>query len=79
MRRISLGIAANGTLSDKQQYMRRISKHEHQFSRIQITDRKVRLQSLSAVVVSTASVTGRLDSNPLNGIYRYIPRVQPRA
>ena len=66
-----LGIAANGTLSDKQQYLRRIGKHEHQFSRIDIVDRKVRVQSSSAVVVTTAEVTGKLDSNPLNGTYRY--------
>lgn len=66
-----LGISANGTLSDKQQYLRRISKREHQFSRINITDRKVRIQAASAVVVTTADVIGKLDSNPLAGVFRY--------
>lgn len=66
-----LGISANGTLSDKQQYLRRIGKHEHQFSRIDITDRKVRVQTSSAVVVTTADVAGKLDSNPVNGTFRY--------
>lgn len=66
-----LGIAANGTLSDKQQYLQRIGRRQHQFSRIQITDRKVRVQSSSAVVVSTADVTGKLDSSPLSGTFRY--------
>ena len=66
-----LGISANGTLSDKQQYLRRIGKREHQFSRIEITDRKVRLQTNSAVVVTTAEVTGKLDSTPISGVFRY--------
>ena len=73
-----LGISANGTLSDKQQYLRRIGKREHQFSRIEITDRKVRLQSSSAVVVTTADVTGKLDNNPVSGTFRYT-RVYSRA
>lgn len=66
-----LGISANGTLSDKQQYLQRITRREHQFSRINITDRKVRLQASSAVVVTTAEVTGKLDSSPVNGTFRY--------
>ncbi|WP_419805555.1 nuclear transport factor 2 family protein [Terriglobus sp.] len=66
-----LGISANGTLSDKQQYLRRIGKHEHQFSRINITDRKIRVQTSSAVVVTTADVTGKLDNIPVSGIFRY--------
>lgn len=66
-----LGISANGTLSDKQQYMRRIGKREHQFSRIDVTDRKVRLQPASAIVVTTAQVAGKLDNVPLAGTFRY--------
>ena len=73
-----LGISANGTLSDKQQYLRRIGRHEHQFSRIDITDRKVRVQASSAVVVTTADVTGKLDSSPVNGVFRYT-RVYSRS
>ncbi len=66
-----LGISANGTLSDKQQYLRRIGKKEHQFSRIDVTDSKIRVQPNSAIVVSTAEVTGKLDTSPINGTYRY--------
>lgn len=66
-----LGISANGTLSDKQQYLRRIGRREHQFTRIQISERKVRIQASSAVVVTTAEVTGKLDSHPLTGTFRY--------
>lgn len=66
-----LGVSANGTLSDRQQYLRRISKHEHMFTRIDVVDRKVRLQNASAIVVTTANVTGKLDSTPINGLFRY--------
>ena len=73
-----LGIASNGTLSDKPQYLRRIGKREHQFSRIDIVDRKVRVQSSSAVVVTKAEVRGKLDTSPVNGTYRYT-RVYSRS
>lgn len=66
-----LGISANGTLSDKQQYLRRIGKREHQFSRIDVVDRKFRIQTSSAIVVTTAEVLGKLDATPVSGIFRY--------
>ncbi len=66
-----LGISANGTLSDKQQYMRRVSKHEHNFSRIDTLERKIRLQPATAIVTTTANVTGNLDGLPIAGIFRY--------
>ena len=66
-----LGISANGTLSDKQQYLRRVGKHEHQFSRIDVVDRKVRIQPSSAIVVTTAEVVGTLENTPVNGTFRY--------
>ena len=66
-----LGISANGTLSDRQQYLRRIGKREHQFSRIDVVDRKVRMQPASAIVVTTANVMGKLDATPVSGLFRY--------
>lgn len=66
-----LSISSNGTLSDKQQYLRRIGKHEHAFSRIDITDTKLRLQASSAVVTSLANVTGNLSGTPMQGTFRY--------
>lgn len=66
-----LGISANGTLSDRQQYIRRIGKREHQFSRIDVVDRKVRVQPSSAIVVTTANVVGKLDATPVSGLFRY--------
>lgn len=66
-----LGISSNGTLSDKQQYLRRISKHEHNFSRIDTVERKIRLQPATAIVTTMANVTGNLDGMPIAGIFRY--------
>ncbi len=66
-----LGISANGTLSDKQQYLRRIGRHEHQFTRIDTFDRKIRIQPATAIVTTTANVTGNLDGTPIAGVFRY--------
>lgn len=66
-----LAISANGTLSDKQQYLRRLGSRANQFSRIDLMDTKVRLQPTSAVVISQARVTGQLDGRQIDGIYRY--------
>ncbi|SEB80787.1 nuclear transport factor 2 family protein [Terriglobus roseus] len=66
-----LAISANGTLSDKEQYLRRLGSHANQFSRIDLMDTKVRVQPMSAVVISQARVTGQLDGHVIDGIYRY--------
>ncbi|AFL86664.1 ketosteroid isomerase-like enzyme [Terriglobus roseus DSM 18391] len=66
-----LAISANGTLSDKQQYLKRLGSHANQFSRIDLMDTKVRVQQTSAVVTSQARVTGQLDGRPIDGVYRY--------
>lgn len=66
-----LAISANGTLSDKEQYLRRLGSHTNQFSRIELMDTKVRVQPTSAVVISQARVIGQLDGRPIDGIYRY--------
>ena len=67
-----VGISSSGKLSNKQQYLRRVSRHENVFSAIDVLDRKVRLQPPStAVVITTANVTGTLESVPAHGIFRY--------
>ncbi len=66
-----LGISANGTLSDKQQYMRRIGKREHMFTQIDNIDRKIRIQPATAIVTTTSNVSGKLDGTPIQGVYRY--------
>ena len=66
-----LSISANGTLSDKQQYLRRIGKHEHQFTRIDTLERKIRIQPSTAIVTTTVNVLGKLDGSPIAGVFRY--------
>jgi len=66
-----LGISSNGTLSNKQQYVSRIVKHEHAFQRIDVKETKVRVQRTSAVVTSLANVAGDFDGKPMQGVFRY--------
>jgi len=67
-----LGISSNGTVSDKMQYLQRISKRQNQFSRIDLMDQKVRMRPTTAVVTSQARVIGQLDGHRIDGIFRYI-------
>ena len=66
-----VGISSNGTMSDKQQYLRRISTHEHTFSRIDVIERKVRFRTSSAIVTTLANVSGVLDGVAMHGTFRY--------
>ena len=66
-----LAISANGNLSDKTQYLQRVSSGTNAFRSIDIMDIKVRVQPSSAVVVSQVRIVGQLDSRPVNGIFRY--------
>jgi ketosteroid isomerase-like protein len=66
-----LAISANGTLSDKQQYLHRVTDGINRFASIDIMDMKVRVQPSAAVVVSQVRVVGQLDGHPVNGVFRY--------
>jgi len=66
-----LAISANGTLSDKKQYLQRVSSGVNAFTTIDVMDIKVRMQPSAAVVVSQVRVLGQLDSRPVNAVYRY--------
>ncbi len=67
-----MGISSNGKVSDKQQYVRRVIRHENRFVSIDVVDRKVRLQPPStAVVISTVNITGSLDGATTHGTFRY--------
>ena len=66
-----LAISANGTLSDKQQYLHRVSDGVNHFASIDLMDIKVRVQPSAAVVVSQVRVVGKLDGHPVNGVFRY--------
>ncbi|MEG9432456.1 nuclear transport factor 2 family protein [Terriglobus sp. ADX1] len=66
-----LAISANGTLSDKQQYLQRVTSGINSFRSIDVMDIKVRMQPSAAVVVSQVRVLGQLDSHPVNAVFRY--------
>ena len=66
-----LSISSNGTLSNKQQYLERISRREHTFTRIDVLDTKFRFQPSSAIVTSLSNVAGLLDGVPMQGTFRY--------
>ena len=66
-----LAISANGNLSDKSQYLLRVSSGVNTFRSIDVMDIKVRVQPSSAVVVSQVRLVGQLDGRPVNGIFRY--------
>lgn len=66
-----LAISARGTLSDKQQYLQRITTRATQFTSFDLMDLKVRVQPGSAVAVSQAHIVGVLESRPIQGTFRY--------
>jgi ketosteroid isomerase-like protein len=66
------GISANGIVSDKQQYLERLTRRQNQFTSIDLMDQKVRMQQpTTAIVVSQARVLGQLDGRPISGVFRY--------
>jgi ketosteroid isomerase-like protein len=66
-----LAISANGTLSDKSQYMKRITSDQNHFTSIDLMDMKVRLFSKAAIVTSQVRLVGRLDGRTADGVFRY--------
>ena len=66
-----LAISSNGTISDKQQYLKRISSRINQFSTFELQVLKVRVQAGSAIATSQAHVIGTLDARPVDAIFRY--------
>jgi ketosteroid isomerase-like protein len=66
-----LAISSNGTLSDKQQYLKRISSGINEFSTFDLQVLKVRVQQGSAIATSQAHVIGKLDGRPTDAIFRY--------
>ncbi len=73
-----MSISANGTLADKQSYLAEITSHRLVFTRLDLRERKVRVQESSAIVTSLAAVEGRMDRVPITGIFRYT-RVYSRS
>jgi ketosteroid isomerase-like protein len=66
-----LSITSNGTLSDKPEYLHRISTHVNEFSTFDLKVLKVRVQPGSAIATSETHVIGTLDGRPVDGVFRY--------
>ncbi len=73
-----LAISSNGTLSDKQEYLKRISSGVNEFSTFDLQVLKVRVQPGSAIATSQAHVIGKLDGRPTDAVFRYT-KVYTRA
>jgi ketosteroid isomerase-like protein len=65
------GISSNGMVSDKQQYLHRMTARENQFTSIDLMDLKVRMKQTTAISVSQARVVGILDGRHINGVFRW--------
>jgi ketosteroid isomerase-like protein len=65
------GISSNGMVSDKKQYLQRVTARENKISSIDLMDLKVRMKQTTAIAVSQARVVGVLDGRQINGIFRW--------
>ena len=65
-----LSVSSNGTLTDKQQYLARLSKHTNRFSSLDLIDLKVRVRPGTAVAVSQTHLIGSIDGHAVDGLFR---------
>jgi ketosteroid isomerase-like protein len=66
-----LGIAPDGTLDSKADTLRAIRNGAIHFTSITASMHKLRVYGSTAVVISTAEVSGTYDGHSINGRYRY--------
>lgn len=66
-----LGIYPDGTLATKAETLADAKDGSVHFTRIDTSDRKIRVYGTTAVVVSKAEVAGTMDSADISGTYRY--------
>lgn len=66
-----LGIAANGTLSNKQQYLEHIRTGRFAFRTMDVDEQDVRVLGDVAIVSSKARIDASLNGADYRGIYRY--------
>ncbi len=65
-----ISISSNGTLSDKQQYLQRLSSHVNKIASLDVLDLKVRVRPGSAIAVSQARVIGSIEGHAVDGLFR---------
>ena len=66
-----VGITMTGQVNTKAQQLSRIRSHTLVLTRIDLGDMKVKLVGKVAIVTVRASVEGKSDGTPINGIFRY--------
>lgn len=66
-----LGISANGTLQTKADVLANRRTGRVKFTRLDLSDIKIRIYGTTAVVTSKADVEGTSESGPIGGHFRY--------
>lgn len=65
------GITSNGAIQTRDQAVQNLRSGSVKLTELAISDRKVRIYGMTAVVTSQAELTGSRDSQPISGKYRY--------
>jgi len=66
-----LGISSDGTLATRGETIAAFRSGAYRFTKIDTSDRHIRVYGTTAVVVSTAEVAGLRDGQNISGRYRY--------
>jgi ketosteroid isomerase-like protein len=66
-----IGISANGTLQSKDDTLANMRSGATHYTRMDLSDRKVRFYGQTALVTSRAEVSGATPNGDINGSYRY--------
>jgi ketosteroid isomerase-like protein len=65
------GISVTGQLNNKMQQLERLNSRTLVISRLDVSDRKIKLVGRVGIVTSLAEIEGTNDGEPLKGKYRY--------
>lgn len=66
-----LGISMTGQVNDRTQQLERMRAKHLILTKIDLSDRKIKLVGSVAIVTSLARIEGSIDGTPMNGMYRY--------
>ena len=66
-----IGISLNGQVNTKVQQLERLRSQRFSLTKLELSDRKVKMIGAIAIVTSLAEVEGISDSQPIKGTYRY--------
>jgi ketosteroid isomerase-like protein len=66
-----LGITITGQVADKPQQLDRMRSRHLLITRIDLSDRKIKIFGAVAIVTSLARIEGTSEGTPMSGLYRY--------